>query len=90
MFVCLCLCMIVRVYVYICVCTGSSRRACCSLFNFEVSYVFMCFFFVSVFVYDCARVCVSVHMCVLAALGGRAVLYSIWRPLAQTVDGQPT
>ena len=38
-FVCLCLCMIVRVYVYvyIYVCTGSSRRACCALFNLEAA-----------------------------------------------------
>ena len=32
-----CLCMIVRLYVYIYVCTGSSRRACCALFNLEAA-----------------------------------------------------
>ena len=36
LFVCV-LCMIVRVYVYIYVCTGSSRRACCALFNLEAA-----------------------------------------------------
>ena len=39
LFLCVCLCMIVRVYVYvyIYVCTGSSRRACCALFNLEAA-----------------------------------------------------